>query len=345
MKDQPALERQWRLLHALEARRLGVSLYELAAEAGVSQRTIFRDLQLMRQIGMPVQSGTGANGRKHWKINPDHPLLRLGFNPTEAASLCLGFRLMEPFAGTYLWDGAQTALKKIRSCLSEDALRYIGTFGQAFYPTRFGSGDYSKKGEILDALMLGIEERRYTALTYQSQQATEPATRDVYPYALAFHKGSLYLIAWAAEHETFRNYKVDRVTDAEVLELRFTRDPKFDVQRHLTGSFGIYHGAGEPQLVRIRFTSEAARYVKEKYWHDSQLLHDQQDGNLIAEFHLTDFHELISWILSFRDQAEVLEPASLRQQIAETIQSMNQVYATQPPAVNANKTPSNRTPK
>lgn len=332
MKVASALERQWRLLHSLEARRQGISLQELANEAGVDQRTIYRDLLLMRKIGMPIQSQKVTGTRKQWRINSDHPLIRLGFNPTEAASLCLGLRLMEPFAGTYLWEGAQTALKKIRSCLSEEALRYIGTLGQAFYPTRFGAADYSKHGEILDALMLGIEERRYTSLTYQSQLATEPATRDVYPHALAFHKGSLYLIAWATEHKAFRNYKVDRITEAVTLELRFTRDPDFDIQKHLTGSFGIYQGAGEPQLVRIRFTSEAARYVNEKHWHDSQTLIPQRDGSLVAEFHLSDFHELTSWILSFRDQAEVLEPATLRKQISDTIQAMSQIYASLPSA-------------
>jgi predicted DNA-binding transcriptional regulator YafY len=243
---------------------------------------------------MPIHSKIVMASRKHWMINPEHPLIRLGFNPTEAASLCLGLRLMEPFAGTYLWEGAQSALKKIRSCLSEDALKYIGTLGQALYPTRFGTGDYSKHGEILDALMLGIEERRFTSLTYQSQQATEPATRDIYPYALAFHKGSLYLIAWASDHNAFRNYKVDRVIEAVALEFRFTRDPQFTIQKYLTGSFGIYQGAGDSQLVKIRFTSEAARYVEEKHWHDSQTRHPQKDGSLLVELHLSDFHELTS---------------------------------------------------
>jgi len=345
MKDTPTLVRQWQLLHALQARLQGATLEELASESGVSQRSIQRDLRFFSEVGIPLQCQRGPNGRKLWQISPDHPLTRLSFNLTEAASLCLGFRLLEPLAGTYLWDGAQSALKKIRSCLSAEALRYFSTFGEAFFPTHFGTGDYSQHAQILDALMLGIEERRYTSLTYQSQQTTEPYTRDVYPHALAYHKGTLYLVAWAPERNGFRNYKVDRITDALALELRFTRDPSFNIEEYLVGTFGIYQGTGEPQRVRVHFAASVARYVAEKDWHHTQTLHRQRDGSLIAEFHLANFNELASWVLSFGREAEILEPHSLRAEIAATIRAMGEIYDNAVPLSRNGQASRKRTPK
>lgn len=345
MKDTPTLVRQWQLLHALQARYQGATLDELATESNVSQRSIQRDLKFFSEVGIPLQCQRGPHGRKLWLISPDHPLTKLGFNMTEAASLCLGFRLLEPFAGTYLWDGAQSALKKIRSCLSTETLKYFGAFGDAFFTTQFGSGDYSQHALIVDALMLGIEERRYTSLTYQSQRTTEPYTRDVYPHALAYHKGTLYLVAWAPERNGFRNYKVDRITDALTLDLRFTRDLNFDIQKYLANTFGIYQGTGEPQQVRVRFTASVARYVEEKHWHNTQTLHRQRDGSLIAEFQLSDFHELINWILSFGREAEILEPQSLRAEIASTISAMSEIYNNPIPTSHTGELNRKRSPK
>ena len=60
------------------------------------------------------------------------------------------------------------------------------------------------KAGIIDALIIAIEDRKAVHITYQSQQATETATRDVYPYGLVRHKGSLYLTAFAPEHDQIR---------------------------------------------------------------------------------------------------------------------------------------------
>jgi predicted DNA-binding transcriptional regulator YafY len=65
MSDQTALRRHLILLSALSARRLtGLTLREMADEAGVNDKTIRRDLDLFRSVGFPVEETTGDCGRK-----------------------------------------------------------------------------------------------------------------------------------------------------------------------------------------------------------------------------------------------------------------------------------------
>ena len=52
-----------------------------------------------------------------------------------------------------------------------------------FHQTMVGAGDYSKKADVIDELMVGIEDRRAVFITYQSLQATEAVTYDIYPLA------------------------------------------------------------------------------------------------------------------------------------------------------------------
>ncbi len=198
-----------------------------------------------------------------------------------------------------------------------------------FHTTAHGFGDYKAKADIIDTLTVAFEDRRAVLLTYQSQHATEPATRDVYPYGLARHKGSLYLVALAVEHEAIRNYKVDRIEAAEITEFVFQRPKDFDMSVHLANAFGIYTGSGEVTVV-VKFLPAAARFVQESKWHHSQVLARERDGSLLARFALSTTVEIKGWILSFGGSAIVIEPEELRAEIAHELEQLIQAYQGQP---------------
>ena len=183
-----------------------------------------------------------------------------------------------------------------------------------------GVSDYAEKAELIDRLVQGIEERRATFITYQSLQATEPVSYDVYPYGVIYHHGSLYLVGLAPEHEQIRHWKVDRIEDVELTDFPFQLPDGFDLQDHLSKSFGIFHGEGDIRIA-VRFSPTVARYVQEKHWHESQKLAPQPDGSLLAEFRLGSTEEIKSWLLSFGKNAVVLAPESLRQEMTDEFEA------------------------
>ena len=320
------LLRHWSLLTALATRQWGMTIREMADETGVSTRTIRRDLITLQSLGFPLRETVADHGRKHWKLGPGLAAPVMSFNWEEAAALYLGRHLLEPLAGTHLWDGAQSAMRKIRATLGEPTLRYLEKMADAFHYTSAGHSDYRRHSHVIDQLVIAIEDRRIAFITYQSAHATEPATRDVYPYGIVFHRGSLYLIAWSVEHDEIRHYKVDRIEQVELEHLQFVRPDDFSIRQHLSASFGIYQGDGKPQTIRVRFSAEVARYVEESHWHESEHLTKQRDGSLIFSVTLNSTEEISRWILSFGANAEVLKPERLRDQIRKEIQTMGSLY-------------------
>lgn len=326
MADISTLERQWRLLQLMIARRNGETVAGLAVELQVSGKTIRRDLALLQKVGFPLSELVGHKGLKRWKVSAEHgppPAIRWD----EAATLYLSRRLMQPLAGTALADSWQSLTSKIELILSDEARRYLDRMAAMWFVTQPPAGNYTAHGCFIDSLTLAIEEHRLTLLTYQSQAATEPVTYEVHPYGLVLHRGSLYLVAYAPHHSEVRHYKVDRISDVDVQGLKFTKPTGFDLQSHLAGSFGIYHSTTDRTVrVRVRFSADVARYVQEKHWHASQRLTLQPDRSVIAEFNLRATEELKTWVLSFGSQAEILEPDSLRQQIARDVAQLHQMY-------------------
>ena len=329
MQSTPQIQRQWQILIALMSRRMGMTVKELAEEVSVDDRTIRRDLNTLRKANFPLEERVTAHGCKHWKIIDGGANVPIHFNWSEAVALYLGRRLLDPLAGTNFWTSAQSAFSKIRAMLGEAALAQLSKVEKTFLQTMPGVSDYSEKAELIDLLMLAIEDHKIAWVAYQSERATEPVSLEMYPYGIVYHKGSLYLIAFSCEHNMIRHFKIDRVTVVDVQTLQFSPDPNFSLEKHFANSFGIYQSderSSPPKKIRIRFNSEAARYVQEKTWHPSQKLTKEKDGSVVLEVSLNGTHEIKAWTLSFGPKAVVLEPKSLREEIISNVEQLLKSY-------------------
>lgn len=319
------LLRQWMLLRLLSVTKQGHTVRDLAGELSVSEKTVRRDLAVLADAGFPIKDQIGDFGRKAWRIAPAWDPADLAFTFDEALALYLGRQFLEPLAGTLFWQSAQRAMEKIRATLQPSALRYVERAAAAIYHTTVGASDYSRQAELIDTLMIAIEDRRAVFLTYRSQRATEPVTYDAYPYGLTCHRGSLYLVGRAPQHDEIRHWKVDRIESVEPAELQFSLPTDFNLRRHFSDSFGVWGGRGRI-AVKIRFSADVARYVEESTWHASQELQRQRDGTLLASFQLSATEEIKSWILSFGRHAIVLEPMELCEEIASELQTLVHKY-------------------
>jgi len=74
------------------------------------------------------------------------------------------------------------------------------------------------------------------------------------------------------------------------------------------------------------FDSFAARWVRERKWHESQRLDEQPDGSLILRFTVSGLGEVKRWVFSFGSHAEVLAPEELREEIQRETKKMAEKY-------------------
>jgi predicted DNA-binding transcriptional regulator YafY len=298
----------------------------MAGEAGVTEKTIRRDLDLFRSVGFPLEEEAGEFGRKTWRMRREPTGPPLAFSTDEAAALFLCRRLLEPLAGTLLWEAVQNALSKVRATLSPLALDYLSTLDRVLFSTTSGAHDYSARGETIDLLQVSIEDRKCVRLLYRSERSVEASWREVHPYGLVQHRGALYLVALDPAMERVKHYKVDRIEDAEDCPTPFRMPPGFALEHHLAPSFAVYQREGQESHVIVNFAADVARYVEESKWHDSQALVRQPDGSLVADFRLSSTEEIKHWVLSFGPKAVVLGPKSLRDQIAAELGEMQRLY-------------------
>lgn len=192
--------------------------------------------------------------------------------------------------------------------------RYLHTFAQAGFPLEETTGPHGRKSwsiglrSVHEGLSFSFDE---AVSLYLGQRFLEPLA------------GTLF---WEASQQAFR--KIRSVLGQQAIEpigKKYRLPKDFDLENHLSTSFGIFQGSGHKH-VRIRFSSEVARFVREKRWHSSERLTDSPDGSLEWEADLGDLTELTSWLLSFGRHAQVLEPDSLRESIIEELKLVLQNY-------------------
>ena len=79
--------------------------------------------------------------------------------------------------------------------------------------------------------------------------------------------------------------------------------------------------------MRIRFHQAVRQYITETRWHASQQIEDLPDGHFVFQVEVSEPREVGWWVLQWGANAEVLEPQSLRQEMAETVRGLVRVYA------------------
>lgn len=325
--DRPTLIRQWLLIRALCASRNGCLVRDLAEEFNVSEKSIRRDLNALDCAGFRLETISEDHGRKRWKLDASQSVPLPELNPSEAAALYLGRRLMEPLAGTELWEAAQSAFLKLRQHFSPEALTYLESLAGTLHETTFGQSDYSERADVIDSLMLGVNESRVTRLLYHPLRSDTPEEYELQPLGLIWHRSTLYLVASSPGRPEPRHFKVDRIRDVTLLNKSFECHSDFDLQRHLEHSLGVYQTTAPLTDVCIRFAPDVARYVTEHRWHHSQQIEEQPDGSVIVTLQLSDLTEVKSWVLSFGTNARVLAPPGLVKAMRDEIDGLRDVYA------------------
>ena len=310
------LARQWLLIQRLAHSRAGVSLDALAEALGCVRRTVYRDLDALQYAGFPVLSEK-RDGRVYYRFLETFRLGDVPFTPDEILALAFGADLLRALEGTVFHDSIRSALGKIRACLSPELGEYLARLAESFRVLPGPHKNYARLRGTIQALNDAVVARRGVRMRYATGSTGRVSTRELDPYRVWYRNGGLYVVGHDHQSREVRTFAVDRIRRIEPTARRFSVPAGFDFDRSIEGAFGVIT---EPAVsVRIRFDRRWATYVAEHTWHASQQLAPAPGGGLLLAMQVGGTAELRAWILSFGAGAEVLEPASLRDEVVREL--------------------------
>lgn len=304
--------RQWRLLLLL-ASRGGRTIPEIQAEMGCSRRTVWRDLEVLQEVGFPITAERDGRESRYRLIEGARGLPPIPLSLPELASLHLARHLLAPLQRTPFGEPIETALQKITATLTPAAKAFLDHLPQELSARMPHGKDCARSGHLVRSLQDAIGRRLTVEGEYHSFGRNAVSLRRLNPLHLWIQQGGIYLAAFCHRRQEVRTFAVERFRSLRLSESHFEPPPDFNLEQYLEWSFGLFRGT--PIRIRLRFTREVARYVAEREWHPTQTLVPLLTGELEFDLRAPLCPDLIRWILGYGKDVEVLEPKALRDQI------------------------------
>lgn len=307
---RPPMERMWRIHQEVSGNGYP-NCRGLAATLEVSAKTVMRDVEFLRdRLGLPLEYDAVKHGFYYTAPVRDFPVMKV--SQGEVAALLLAQKSLEQFRGTAFERPLAAAFRKLSHSLGGDMEIAWHELEQALSVRSSGTGLADM--QVFDALAKAVMDGAEVAFAYHKLSGEKPEPRTVQPYHLGCIENQWYLFAHDCARGAVRTFALPRIRGVEKTGGKFRRPAGFSLAKILEGSFAVFEG-GRAVRVRLRFTGVAARLVGERVWHASQQLVRDKTG-LVLEMKVGLSPDLRQWILGWGGEAEVLEPADLRRELA-----------------------------
>ncbi|MCF0166816.1 MAG: WYL domain-containing protein [Bacteroidales bacterium] len=190
----------------------------------------------------------------------------------------------------------------------------------------------------LTTITEAMRENRVLKITYQSFWRGEPNTFTIEPYFLKVVNRRWYVIARSPYYsemnerrgiepaDVFRNYSLDRIHEVEATDETFVMKKEFSAEEYFNGCIGIIRSDEPCQRIVIKAFGKKADYLRTLPLHESQKEITGDDQSATFEYLLRPNLEFYQAALAMADQAEILEPASVREVMGYYANELNFRY-------------------
>ena len=323
-----------KLLKALEllSKPEGTTIEEMGAQLGIDRRSVYRLINVVEELGFPLYDDKiPLEKEKRWKLEesylkklPNMKIPDVNLTLLEIISLYLLRSEGSLFKGTELEKHTRSAFGKFSMFLPEDAFDKLNKIKALFVSASKFVKDYSGKEEIIDQLMDAMLKNETCYLTYHSFYDDKIKNFKIDPLHFFENDGGLYLLVNTTTFGDIRTLAVERIEMITKTGSSFEYPEDFDPEELLESAFDIVYE--DPVKVKIWFSAEQARYIKERKWSENQEIIDQEDGSIILSMETSGWWDVKRWVLSYGRDAKVVEPEELRIDIVAELDATQELY-------------------
>ena len=316
-----------KLLSVIEllAKPAGATISEIAEHLEVDRRSVYRIMDVIQELGFPVyDEKIYLEKEKRWKFMdsylkklPNMKIPDVNITLHEIISLYLIKGEARVFKGTEIERNIKSVFGKLGMFLPDDAYRRLNKIKALFIPTSRFVKDYSGKEEIIDQLMDAIFKQETCHIKYHSFYDDKMKDFAIDPLHFFENDGGLYVFVNTTDFGDVRTLAVERIMEITRTGNFFTYPENFDLEELLELAFDIVYE--NPIDVKIWFSADQARYIKERKWSKTQKIKEQKDGSIILSMHTSGRWDIRKWVLSYGAEAQVLEPEDLRNEISDEL--------------------------
>lgn len=217
-------DRLLKIITLLKGRRTVITARQLAEVLETSERTIYRDIQVLLDTGFPVEGEAGVG----YRLQPGFEIPPIMFTAEQLLAVQLGLKMAQGWSDKELAVAAEQARIKIEAVIPE---RLKQTCQQSsLLVTKHYLETEAAKHSL--TIRKSIHDKYYITLHYQRADG-ENSVRTVRPLGLVYWGQKWTLIAWCKLRQDYREFRLDRIQSLEVTDDIFIADDKINLENYL----------------------------------------------------------------------------------------------------------------
>lgn len=285
---------------------------DFARKFEISERTVYRDMQALCEVGVPLMAMPGEG----YRLMEGYYLPPITFSPAEARALYLALAMLTGLTKPgETRTAAQSALEKIRSILPAATLRQVEALQATTTFYAFPTNTLNLDDETFLTLQEAIHRQQVVHLHYHALHNNTVTEREVEPRELVFLDKSWLLTGYCRLRQEPRSFRLDRIDQLKVRQEKFTpRD------------FNLYGLKEMSRQVVVRFDPAVVRWVRERQHftlvEDKTAETSNQESAAVMVYQVRSLDQIEGWLLSWGDSMEVLAPLELRERLATTAEQI-----------------------
>ena len=279
-----------------------VTANELADKFEVSVRTIYRDIDSISSVGVPIFTTQGKGGGI--KIDNEFILNKSLFDTNEKEQIIAALQGLEKTNEPYKSE----LITKLSALFKIKNSNWI-----EIDFTSWGSNNTYQ--DLFNALKTTIINKNIISFSYNSSKA-EKINRKVKPIRLLFKEQDWYLYAFCLLRNDFRYFKLSRMKDLEVLAINYEDNFENAVLKKELKYENIVN-------IKLKFDKSVTFRVYDEF---NEAIEEDEKGNLYVEIKIPNNYKLYNYIFSFGSNVEILEPKEIRNQFKNMINEIAKKY-------------------
>lgn len=321
VRQSARIARVLRILHLIQSRGRWTTK-SIADELECSERTVYRDLDVLEFAGVPYFREPAD---RTIRVRPDFRFPVLNLNVEELTGQAIATALTEA-PGLDITDGAKPTTRKLAVTVNKPAQQVIEDASQLIEVLDLKLTDHSRHREVIRTAQQALLTSRQVSGQYESPYESSPVRLKLNPYRICLVKNAWYLIARPQDEASPRTYRLTRFKSLRMLEDAAIRPADFSLPDYFGNAWGVY--GGEPTYdVEIRFTPEASKVVTETVWHHTEEVVRHRDSSVSLKFRVDGLEEIVNWVMTWTGRGVVVSPPQLRELVAERLRTAIKDYA------------------
>lgn len=289
----------------------------LAKRLGVSSKTIQRDIEFLKfHYNAPIDFDKNRMG--FFYTDPSFRLNPLKIDSSDFLGIAVTEKVLAQYNNTPYSKYFQNFFRKLDNMLEGKLsvdLKDIDKI-MSFYIGPVRSVDEN----IMRIVEIGLRESRRIQIDYLTGWSGKESERDLDIYHLKNFQGDWYAIGYCLKSKQIKVFSVSRIKKIRLTNIHFEIPDKFSIEDYFKDSFGIFE-SDKLYNIKLRFTSNGARYIKEKVWHKSQVITENYDGSINMDLTVNNLNEILTWVLSMGRECKVIQPKELKTMVRDELEA------------------------